>query len=63
MANAILVSDCIACAACEPECPNGAISAADDTFVIDPLLCDECAASGGDSACKTVCPVEAIVAA
>lgn len=63
MANAILVSECIACAACEPECPNGAISAADDTFVIDANLCDECAANGGESACKAVCPVEAIVAA
>ena len=26
MANAILASECISCAACEPECPNGAIS-------------------------------------
>ncbi len=63
MANAILVSECISCAACEPECPNGAISAADDTYVIDAALCDECAATGGDSACKAVCPVDAIVAA
>lgn len=63
MSNAILESECIACAACEPECPNGAISPVDSTFVIDPVLCDECAATGGDSACKAVCPVEAIVAA
>jgi ferredoxin len=63
MSNAILESECIACAACEPECPNGAISAVESTFVIDPALCDECAATGGDSACKAVCPVEAIVAA
>ena len=63
MANAILVSECIACAACETECPNGAISAADDTFVIDPGLCDECAANGGESACTAVCPVDAIAKA
>ena len=63
MANAILVSECVVCAACEPECPNAAISAADGTFVIDAHLCDECAATGGDSACKAVCPVDAIVAA
>ena len=63
MANAILASECIACAACEPECPNGAISAVDETFVIDAALCDECAATGGESACSAVCPVEAIVPA
>ncbi|TAL06113.1 MAG: ferredoxin [Chloroflexota bacterium] len=63
MANAILVSECISCAACEAECPNGAISSADDTYVIDAVLCDECVATGGDSACKAVCPVDAIVAA
>ncbi|HEX7950516.1 MAG TPA: 4Fe-4S ferredoxin [Candidatus Limnocylindrales bacterium] len=63
MANTIVVSECIVCAACEPECPNSAISAADDTYVIDATLCDECAATGGESACKAVCPVDAIVAA
>lgn len=63
MANTIIVSECIACAACEPECPNGAISAVDDTYVIDAVLCDECAANGGDSACIAVCPVEAIAVA
>jgi ferredoxin len=63
MANAILVSECISCAACEPECPNEAISSTDDTYVIDAALCDECAANGGESACKAVCPVDAIVAA
>ena len=63
MANTIVVSECIACAACEPECPNSAISAADGTYVIDATLCDECAATGGESACKAVCPVDAIVAA
>jgi ferredoxin len=63
MSNTIVASECIACAACEPECPNGAISAADDTFVIDPALCDECAANGGNSACIAVCPTDAIVAA
>jgi ferredoxin len=63
MANTIVVSECIACAACEPECPNGAISPSADTFVVDPLLCDECAANGGISACISVCPADAIVKA
>ena len=63
MANRIVRDDCINCAACEPECPNSAISEADGTYVIDPNLCDECAATGGESQCIAVCPVDAIVAA
>ncbi len=63
MANTIIAEECINCAACEPDCPNSAISAGDDTYIIDPNLCDECASTGGDSACIAVCPVDAIVAA
>lgn len=63
MANQILASECINCAACEPECPNSAISGTGETFIIDPNLCDECAATGGDSQCTAVCPVDAIVPA
>jgi ferredoxin len=55
---------CINCGACEPECPNEAISAGDETYVIDASKCDEC--EGKDEAgCVAVCPVadEAIVKA
>jgi ferredoxin len=62
MANTIVADDCIACGACEPECPNAAISEAGGTYVIDPDLCDVCAATG-DSQCVAVCPADAIVAA
>lgn len=62
MANKI-TDDCISCAACEPECPNEAISPSANIFAIDPAKCDECAATGGDSQCVSVCPVDAIVAA
>lgn len=62
MANTI-TEDCINCAACEPECPNQAILPGDGIYAIDPEKCDECAATGGDSACKAVCPMDAIVAA
>lgn len=62
MANRI-TEDCINCAACEPECPNEAIEPGANIFTIDAGKCDECAATGGDSACKAVCPVDAIVAA
>jgi ferredoxin len=58
-----ITTDCISCGACEPECPNGAISQSGETYVIDESKCDECAATGGDSACKAVCPTDAIVVA
>jgi ferredoxin len=63
VANQIIVADCIDCAACEPDCPNEAISHDDGPFVIDPHLCDECASAGGDPHCIAVCPVDAIVPA
>ena len=62
MANKI-TADCISCGACEPECANGAISQGDDIYVIDPSKCDECAATGGNSACASVCPTDAVVGA
>lgn len=62
MANKI-TDDCISCGACEPECPNQAISQGDSTYVIDPNKCDECASRGGDMACKAVCPTDCIVPA
>jgi ferredoxin len=46
--------DCISCAACEPECPEGAISEGGDKFVIDAAKCTDC------GACADVCPVDAI---
>jgi ferredoxin len=63
MANQIIVEDCIDCGACEPDCPNQAISHDGGPFVIDPNLCDECAATGGDPQCIAVCPVDAIIPA
>jgi ferredoxin len=60
MANKI-TEDCSSCGACEPECPNQAISQGDDTYVIDPAKCDECAKQGGEHACKAVCPTDCIV--
>ena len=48
------ISDaCINCGACEAECPVDAISAGDDTYVIDADTCIDC------GACANVCPVDA----
>ncbi|HHW55749.1 MAG: 4Fe-4S binding protein [bacterium] len=47
-----ITDECIACGACQPECPVEAISEG-DIYVIDPELCTEC------GACADVCPVGA----
>ncbi|MFO0660124.1 MAG: YfhL family 4Fe-4S dicluster ferredoxin [Polyangiaceae bacterium] len=53
-----ITTDCINCGACEPECPNEAISQGDDIYVIDPELCTECVGFYDHEACQAVCPVE-----
>lgn len=51
--------DCISCGACEPECPNQAISEGDTTYVINSERCTECVGSHPSSRCVEVCPVDA----
>lgn len=59
---ALMITDeCINCDVCEPECPNNAISAGDDLFVIDPDKCTECVGHFEESQCIEVCPVDCIV--
>ncbi len=53
-----ITDECINCGACEPECPNEAISEGDDIYVIDPNLCTECVGFHDYEACQAVCPVE-----
>ena len=53
-----ITSDCINCGACEPECPNEAISEGDEIYIIDPELCTECVGFYDHEACQAVCPVE-----
>ncbi|MBK7826097.1 YfhL family 4Fe-4S dicluster ferredoxin [Nannocystis sp.] len=53
-----ITEECINCGACEPECPNEAISEGEDTYVINPSLCTECVGFHGYEACQAVCPVE-----
>jgi len=53
-----ITSDCINCGACEPECPNQAISEGDEVYVINPELCTECVGFYDHEACQAVCPVE-----
>ncbi|HUY02758.1 MAG TPA: YfhL family 4Fe-4S dicluster ferredoxin [Rhodocyclaceae bacterium] len=59
---ALLINeDCINCAVCEPECPNNAISAGDEIFVIDASKCTECVGHFDESQCTDVCPVDCII--
>lgn len=53
-----ITDDCINCGACEPECPNNAISEGIAIFNIDPDLCTECVGFYGFESCQAVCPVE-----
>ena len=59
---ALLINeDCINCAVCEPECPNNAISAGDEIFVVDASKCTECVGHFDESQCTDVCPVDCII--
>jgi ferredoxin len=50
-----ITEDCVSCGTCEPECPVGAISEGEGSYVIDADICTEC------GACAEVCPVGAIL--
>jgi len=49
--------ECIACGACQPECPEGAITEDGEVFTISPDKCSDC------GTCAEVCPVGACVQA
>jgi ferredoxin len=56
-----ITDECISCGACEPECPNSAISEGETTYVIDPEKCTECVGSYESSKCAEICPVDCCV--
>jgi ferredoxin len=56
-----ITDECISCGACEPECPNQAISEGEKIYVINPSRCTECVGAHESSKCKEVCPVDACV--
>ena len=56
-----ITDECISCGACEPECPNLAISEGEVIYVIDPDKCTECVGSHDSSKCAEVCPVDCCI--
>ena len=56
-----ITDECINCGACEPECPNLAISAGDEIFDIEPDKCTECVGHFNESQCAAVCPVDCCI--
>ena len=56
-----ITEECIACGACEPECPNEAISEGPEIYVIDPDRCTECVGAYDEAQCAAVCPVDASI--
>ncbi|WFF38550.1 YfhL family 4Fe-4S dicluster ferredoxin [Moraxella nasibovis] len=55
-----ITEECINCDVCEPVCPNEAISAGDDIYVINPDLCTECVGHYDTPQCVDICPVDCI---
>ena len=57
----LINEECINCGACEPECPNQAIIAGDERYVIEPDKCTECVGHFDEPQCASVCPVDACI--
>lgn len=57
----IITSDCNLCDKCVEPCPNEAISAGADIYVIDPAKCTECVGFYDTPQCADVCPVDSCI--
>ena len=59
---ALMINEgCTACDACEPVCPNKAISAGQPIYAIDPMKCTECVGAEEEPQCRLACPADCIV--
>jgi ferredoxin len=56
-----IVAECINCGACEPECPNTAITAGDPIYLVDAVKCTECVGAYDTPRCVEVCPVDGCI--
>jgi ferredoxin len=56
-----ILSGCINCDMCEPECPNKAIYMGEKIYEINPDLCTECVGFYDQPTCISVCPLDVII--
>ena len=56
-----ITDECINCGACEPECPNQAITEEDPIYVINPDRCTGCVGAHESSKCVEACPVDCCI--
>ncbi len=56
-----ITDECIACGACEPECPVDAIKEGDPIYTIDAEVCVECKGHYDVPNCTEICPVDCCV--
>ncbi|MEY9104804.1 ferredoxin [Bradyrhizobium yuanmingense] len=54
----IIASQCTGCSACEPLCPNVAISEKEGHFVIEATKCTECVGHYDEPQCVAACPID-----
>ena len=54
----LINEECVNCGACEPECPNEAISEGDSIYLIDHEKCTECVGHHDKPKCVESCPVD-----
>jgi len=57
----MITEECIACGACEAECPTESISEGEEIYVINWETCVECVGHYDEPQCAAVCPVDACV--
>jgi ferredoxin len=57
----LINEDCINCGACEPECPNEAISQGETVYVVAVDKCTECVGAYDSPKCVEICPVDGCI--
>jgi ferredoxin len=56
-----ITDECISCGACEPDCPNQAISEGDTLYDIDASRCTQCVGAYETPKCEDLCPVDCCI--
>ena len=56
-----IIESCVNCYACEPLCPEQAISEAKPHFTIDAGKCTECDGHYSEAQCAAICPIEGAI--